>query len=675
MKIIKVFSSLILFSFLSVALASTPTSKETISVRAASETPIAQRADLNRFRIRRDASQTPTVDGDTISFTGGWHSNYLVTDEFNTLSTDYTLSADFIVNDYTYSADDGDDWFGFVVYFDNEKTNEGTTDNANYLVYLFKNDSTFESNGFIANYVFAMVNGKYISSTNFAVGTNDWQPNSGEWTMEMWSDATYSSSGTNQATENIRLLSNKFRVDQGFNIALRVQRTEHNGKLADVLSTTIEKNGNKYYSKTIALDAFTESSTHRKNTKPQIGFACSSLNNPLALSNVQFTDHAATERYSGLSFDEGAGSTTNNAIEMNGNQSNYVYFNDLPTTSERMTLSMSVDTEGQNEKSSIGFIYKYDAENYITMDLRWDGWSETVTDLNNIPTTTNHYIKASSGGEAAYSPFDNLDATKINTQLQKYLDYGGVSTDSSLPCSYDNNFNNFVLPVKSVVDEVETITDFGTGEAEDVRLFDMKIAFSKIRQTYRGETVDIFQIQITDSSNKKVAGGRIYNWYTCPLAVTSFVDKTETPKIGLFVNNAVSDYSVTVNNIKFNGGNLTVGDSSIATLIDALHMSETTVGQCETLYEDARTAFDALPQEGKTAFWTLDEYTAAADRLRAWAAYHNEVLDSDPYGSRNVSFFDKNNQDILILITLISTVVVVGCLAFIHAKKKQLARK
>ena len=117
----------------------------------------------------------------------------------------------------------------------------------------------------------------------------------------------------------------------------------------------------------------------------------------------------------------------------------------------------------------------------------------------------------------------------------------------------------------------------------------------------------------------------------------------------------------------------------IAQFIDVyMHMSENTSGQCNTYFEPAKNAFNALDSDARSLFFSssTSSIVAARNRLNAWAAYKGYTLNENNQYVANVQSSNaingvKENQTAVVAITVVSMATLISTVGFFLLKKKR----
>ena len=109
-----------------------------------------------------------------------------------------------------------------------------------------------------------------------------------------------------------------------------------------------------------------------------------------------------------------------------------------------------------------------------------------------------------------------------------------------------------------------------------------------------------------------------------------------------------------------------------------MHMSANTSGQCNTYFEPAKNAFNALDSEARAFFFSssTSSVVAAKNRLNAWAAYKGYAVNGENQyvvlaQNSNVLYAANDNQSIIIAVTVLSMAALVSTLGFFLLKKKK----
>lgn len=109
-----------------------------------------------------------------------------------------------------------------------------------------------------------------------------------------------------------------------------------------------------------------------------------------------------------------------------------------------------------------------------------------------------------------------------------------------------------------------------------------------------------------------------------------------------------------------------------------MHMSENTSGQCNTYFEPAKNAFNALDSEARAFFFSssTSSVVAAKNRLNAWAAYKGYAVNGENQyvvlaQNSNVLYAANDNQSTIIAVTVLSIAALVSTLGFFLLKKKK----
>lgn len=108
--------------------------------------------------------------------------------------------------------------------------------------------------------------------------------------------------------------------------------------------------------------------------------------------------------------------------------------------------------------------------------------------------------------------------------------------------------------------------------------------------------------------------------------------------------------------------------ANVEAVITALHMDETTEGQCLTLYAGAKTAFNACSDAEKLVFTT--NYKDASARLAAWAAANGDVLNGTTLAAAGISIFGSVSNSGTIAVIVVS-LFVLGSFCFLFTKKRK----
>ena len=109
-----------------------------------------------------------------------------------------------------------------------------------------------------------------------------------------------------------------------------------------------------------------------------------------------------------------------------------------------------------------------------------------------------------------------------------------------------------------------------------------------------------------------------------------------------------------------------------------MHMDENNNGQCVTLFEPAKNAFNVLDVDARDMFavsGTVTKIKNARARLNAWAAYHGFALDGNNQyvqqnaGANRTLGADTNNS-VAAIIAVSATIITISLLGFFLTKKK-----
>ena len=111
-----------------------------------------------------------------------------------------------------------------------------------------------------------------------------------------------------------------------------------------------------------------------------------------------------------------------------------------------------------------------------------------------------------------------------------------------------------------------------------------------------------------------------------------------------------------------------------------MYMDQNNNGQCNTYFEPAKDAFNALDSDARSLFFSSSDSSivAARNRLNAWAAYKGySVNGSNQYVaiSQNSNLISGVNEDktfvIAIVVASLTALVSTFGLFFVYKRKKQ----
>ena len=651
--------------------AATPRKAEVKPVHAQAA---AEQADLARFKLRyvvgTGASLSATAS--KLTYTGGWNSNFAVTDQFNTLSKSYSLKAHIEAPTWVNG---GDDYFGAAIYYDAD----------NYITFLLKwnNDcATSIADGVWLNKVNGSTNGVYASAKQGGA----WEDR-GEF-LDVWTD--WSGWSETQDGANVNLRDNsRILLNEGFDLTLNVDRVTHLGRLGDKISVKIDATAadgvtpKSFYSPSYIVDA----ATNPKGTgelkfatiNPQIGYVTNKSN--IEISDVEFTDNAAVQHNAKfetigenmacdvrVDLDRNALAYRSNALF-----ADYAFTFDLPTASDE-TLVFSADldgTSGITADTGVGFFYWLDNLNYVMMYVKWDGTRNAPAEVVTVAVVNGNNGGDIAAAQIARDPWDPYADKGFWTS--HFSDYSGFATDAGYVCGYDGNFNS----MRSETDTVTLQTGFN-------------LALIRARRTYASRLADTFQIKITGNG----LDGKVHNWYTPIYAFDGFTYPKGAAEASAAINKApvlgFLNYNVgTVeySNIRFNGGEVQV-DLTDRQYVrnfskDALEMNtipttdHSDTGHCRAVWTSVKTAYNALTADQKALLMTDVEFADAKARLEAWATANGETINSTTYiiaSNPTSKTFDDSNinkgNNAILIVCVIAAISVASLLVLVLLKKK-----
>ena len=116
--------------------------------------------------------------------------------------------------------------------------------------------------------------------------------------------------------------------------------------------------------------------------------------------------------------------------------------------------------------------------------------------------------------------------------------------------------------------------------------------------------------------------------------------------------------------------------SDLTDFVDTyMYMDSNTTNQCVTYYAPAKAAYSSLSANEKMVFTDNAKFTAAFNRLAAWATYHNDTFDGSAFIANLNPFMQINNDsdsstmfNVILIVSLTSLAAVIG---FIIVKRKR----
>ena len=613
--------------------------------------------DYSRFRLRKGSDGSIVAGADKITYTGAWDSNFCVTDQFNTYSTDYSLKA------HLYSATSTR--LGFVIYQDAD----------NYITFYLEWGS---NNAPDAASFSCHVNGAwenvYDSSKQGGAYTTR-----GTWET-IWTDGGGWSETQDGANVNLRTDA-KILLSIGFDVTLHVVRKVHLGRLADVITMKIDAfaadgvTPKTFYSPSYALDALTNpkgaGEVKFASMNPQIGFYSDKAGNEI--SEIEFTDHAAKDHAAKL---ETIGDAEmeidllNNAVDYRSTAeySGFAAAYGLPTSStEKFVVSADVSslTVGDTGGMEIGFTYFLDFSNYMYIYFYWNGALGGPEAFR-----MGGFAKGQVAGEAQYArdPWDSYKDQVL--PMNVWSDFEGFVTDSTYPCGTDSNWN-------LARDEYDSV----------IPTSGINVALYRARRTYSNRLVDTFTLRLTGNGKD----GKVHNWYSPIIAYDGYTYPkggaeassviNTAPLVGLYAAGVGS--SLTFSNMRFNGGEvaLSLTDRQIVRefcaddlLMGTIPTSETSdTGYCKTVIDDVIDDWDALTEEQQELLLNDAEFAEAEARFEAWLKASGKKLDVDN-SVINANFiglktFSANYLPIIITVIVATSALALG--TFLLTKKRK----
>ncbi len=523
-----------------------------IEAKAESITYTSIKADLSQFKALATTSNSSfKVEEETLKVVGDWDSGFAGTNQFDTLSSSYYLKT------HCYNAEQGDvddGVVGFNIYYDNST-------NLNFYLHWLKGNWE----GSIAESVFlAHVDGKDRDIYQYAkLPDGDFEDNSGPF-LDCWTDFGGWTTGPDRdsgKTVNMRTSGSTILLNKGFDMTLYVDRTTYKGRLVDIFQIQVDAfaldgiTPKTFFTPKFAFDIFTcpkgvESEAKYAHIKPQIGFWNFNVGE-VTYSNIEFgtakVDETITSNFTIAGGDpiKAEIDNVNETISLENTNFNSSFYlaNNVNLTSPRSDFQAHFEGNIDNKKdASVGYVFYYDASNFVTLYFSWDGSLNTVDGMH-VAVTLNGETKNVYKG--ARNPWDdsNVDSkgtgyTTISEFKDLWSDYSGFVTDAEFPCGEDKNINNF---------RSQAYITLKSG-------FDMGV--SRQRTVFLSRTIDEYQMYITAKGTDNI----VHTWYTPLWCMDAFTypngasDKSTLfdalPQIGFYTNNADE---VTITNLKFNG--------------------------------------------------------------------------------------------------------------------------
>lgn len=527
-----------------------------IKATQADEVPVSNAidADLNRFNIRYPVggvgSQVVDNVNKKITYNGGWDSNFLVTDQFDTQSKDYSFSASVVNPTYSYASETaGGTYFGLNLYID-------TTTYISFYMKWYKNPS---GQGIIYDNE-TMFEGIYLNHVGGAwdqVYASAIVPENQDWTVRgTFTDLYGDNYFVDEQGSKINLFTgSKITPNLGFDVTFHVERKMYKNRLADIIQMEIDAFAEdgvtpaKFLSLPFAVDAFTNAlgaNDSRSQIKPQIGFATNTAG--WELSNIQFAnnevaDYSSTIRKMGvpeavnLSVDYANETVTLDNTHVCGGGA-VLNSLDLGSHNFRVDADISGDL-GKEAQNAVGYTIYYNDHNFVNIFYEWDGACNTINGvvfhfvINDKVKEVTHLIRNPWG--------DNIIGSE--EWANNYSDYGGWVSDAYIAEGQDANFNNFRTQCPSL-----TISDG----------FNMKLIHGRMTRNNHLYDEMVLVCSATGSD------GKVHNWTTCAVDYDGFTypnGGTEAsplidvvPTVALYARNATGAAGyATFSNIKVNG--------------------------------------------------------------------------------------------------------------------------
>ena len=225
-------------------------------------------------------------DNKSMDFSGGWNGNFAVTDQFNTHSNNWELSADIVGK----NGGDGNDIIaGFVVYYGDN----------NYSIMYFRWSNIGTIDGL---HMLSVVNG---SESGYQVAKDQWSENFSDKSgfVDFWSDFSgWTTDARNPVDGNFNNFRNESESTLQYTLGIKLfrERTTYKERLVDRYQLAVTDEGkdgriHTWYTPSFVTDAFTNpqggADSAVKNEAPKVGFTCNNIES-INISKINFKDVA-----------------------------------------------------------------------------------------------------------------------------------------------------------------------------------------------------------------------------------------------------------------------------------------------------------------------------------------------------------------------------------------------
>ena len=630
--------------------------------------------DYSLFKIRggNTGSVAANSDNTGIVYTGGWDSNFAVTDQFDTRAGNYSLKTHVYKSDWAISDDMGT---GFTIYYND----------TNFITFYLKWNNSECATSITEGTWLNHINGAYENAYQSAILPNGAFETRGNFTS-VWSDGqwtkTLDGESINLRTESIIL------INKGFDMTLHVERSTYLDRLVDIIYVQIDAlalDGTTpltAYSPRYAVDAMTAPLGVKSNMadrKPQIGFMQFNMSN-ITYSNIVFTDKTNSSITSEIittgTKAESYNVVDNNLEYKNNNFASGFVMPDLEVTSNgAFNLEASISgTDVNTSDTAIGFAYYFNDSNYAIMYLQWDASLSTISGLAFYfvvdGKTTNVTSYARDPWESTYATFGDFYVA--------WSDWQGWITDSPEPMGQYNNFNT--LRNESAI----TISSGFT------------MSLERTRAHYANRLADSFQVCVT----AKGTDGHIHNWYSPTVYFDAFTypNGSETaspyinvaPQVGFYGYNLSNN--VNIKNVKFNNTKLNLSNKA-KSFAEAFNSAKEEIcdpngvttdkdklvakwNECATYYaslsESAKNILNGTTYKNDADIITFQNNYDTVLRLRGTSWGLSDFMSRGVASQKsNITAFSEINNNTITIVSIISIIAIASIGALLILKRKR----
>ena len=641
--------------------------------------------DYEAFDSRAGSNGSITADADTnsITYTGGWDSNFAVTDQFNTRAGNYSLKTHVYNADWAISGSDSGT--GFAIYYNDN----------NFITFYLKWNSGTTAQSIVEGVWLNHVNGGWVDVYQSAELPNGAFTTRGNFT-DVWSDGMWT---TTLGGSSINLRNDStILINKGFDMTMHVERSTYLERTVDIIYVQIDAfaaDGTTpltAYTPRYAIDAFTNpfgnGVSSLINRKPQIGFMNFNMTD-IVYSDIVFTDKTSTTVDLGINRVGFAPTTytidsTSNSIKYNNPKYGTGFLlaeKDIAST-EAFDLQATVaGTAGNTADTQLGFVYYIDNQNYIMLYLWWDGSLSTFANVSVLATVNGQTKNVTAMTRDPWGVLNSEGWSTVGEIYSGWTDSAGWITDSQEPMGGYSNFNN----VRS-----ESAITISSG---------FSFGIQKTRGTYADRLADIFQVRVTGKDTDNVirtwySPTMCFDAYTYPNGATeasASIDKSARMGFYGFQTNEVALSDVRVNGVKaiLKAGSLENARTEATTFMNTyMHLSDydtnldntAGAGACSGengYYKAAKEAWNNLSATAKEVFMYETEYANGYARLLAWASANGDTLNSSneltTSGSNINSIISNSNNTVTIAVIIAAVAVVsfalVGSVIYLRKRK------